>query len=615
MGEEGPKPVDTGSGPASYTCTHCGMVSIPTTRPSSEITKRRRRGNYYPQYTKKFSLGNGPPDWIRDYYSWSEGGKMLGTLVALAVARMPNLETFIWDMPTGILRDVWLALASLGDGRFGQKPRLEKIWTRLHDNREFIAAMGVPAPPHALPGTPSSLPYSQTSSSSSSPSSSSTQLEWSYRNIEYPSFSILPPLRSLNVLNIDEIAYLEELSILIERSCESLRELRLGLSASVLDGGFASTRQGTFAAENPSTSPMITGGVIGVLMSKICDCAEIRRHSSPSVPENLELPAHHLDVTEDTPVDARHSEDTDASYVATRTASEVFPVPDYSMERMDDTANTSLSSPPPFIGPETLSAGEFANLTIAGSKSNTNLATDENQKLNHLAPTITSPITGHQNDSRKRRRLKLNILELERICMSVAILQKTIDWTILTTLTLLHCESHELLWKALRRRFAPRLPSSNHISSSPASLRFSSSSKPFGYSLSLKRIHTNTVSSALLTFLKETLAPNSLEWLLLQDCALVQGAPEPYDSAVSVESIYRGPLRRHRTSLKKVMIDSGDGTLENRQRNQKWRKWKVSREILAFITSGKMSALRELAMAVDYKDWVRKYQKLEKNPF
>jgi hypothetical protein len=30
----------------------------------------------------------------------------------------------------------------------------------------------------------------------------------------------------------------------------------------------------------------------------------------------------------------------------------------------------------------------------------------------------------------------------------------------------------------------------------------------------------------------------------------------------------------------------------------------MNREILTFITSGRMSSLRELAVSIDYKDWV-----------
>lgn len=100
MGEQGTHLAGSGDNCFSYTCSHCGMVNT-STPVALAHSKRRRRGNHYPQYTRKFSLGNGPPDWIRDYYSWSEGGKMLGTLVALAIARMPNLESFTWSMPTG----------------------------------------------------------------------------------------------------------------------------------------------------------------------------------------------------------------------------------------------------------------------------------------------------------------------------------------------------------------------------------------------------------------------------------------------------------------------------------------------------------------------------------
>ncbi|KAK3068555.1 hypothetical protein LTR53_007666 [Teratosphaeriaceae sp. CCFEE 6253] len=37
--------------------------------------------------------------------------------------------------------------------------------------------------------------------------------------------------------------------------------------------------------------------------------------------------------------------------------------------------------------------------------------------------------------------------------------------------------------------------------------------------------------------------------------------------------------------------------------SSKWRRWMLSREILSFMCSGKMPALRELGMAVDYRDW------------
>ena len=85
----------------NYSCTKCGMINyVPKTLQTSK-TRRLRRGNYFSQFTKKFSLGNGPADWVQEYLVTKESGKMLGTLVALSLARMPNLESFVWDMPTG----------------------------------------------------------------------------------------------------------------------------------------------------------------------------------------------------------------------------------------------------------------------------------------------------------------------------------------------------------------------------------------------------------------------------------------------------------------------------------------------------------------------------------
>ena len=75
-----------------YACTQCGAVNL-VNRTSNVPGKQRRlrRGNYFSQFTKKFSLGNGPAEWVVEYLVTKESGKMLGTLVALSVARMPNL--------------------------------------------------------------------------------------------------------------------------------------------------------------------------------------------------------------------------------------------------------------------------------------------------------------------------------------------------------------------------------------------------------------------------------------------------------------------------------------------------------------------------------------------
>lgn len=80
----------------SYPCMHCGSTNYLSkkSKPLSKGTKTRR-GNYYSQFTKKFSLGNGPADWVQEYLVTKESGKMLGTLVALSVARMPNLVRLV----------------------------------------------------------------------------------------------------------------------------------------------------------------------------------------------------------------------------------------------------------------------------------------------------------------------------------------------------------------------------------------------------------------------------------------------------------------------------------------------------------------------------------------
>lgn len=122
------------------------------------------------------------------------------------------------------------------------------------------------------------------------------------------------------------------------------------------------------------------------------------------------------------------------------------------------------------------------------------------------------------------------------------------------------------------------------------------------YGLKLKKIHTNAVSPALISFLKDTLAPNSLETLFLQEA-------RSFVSSVTIDHIYKGPLRRHRQSLKRVLIDSSEKGIDGLpiHTSNRWKRWMLKREILSFMCSGKMPALRELGMAVDYRDWVSKF--------
>ena len=181
-------------------------------KPLSDQQIRKRRGNYYSQYIRKFSLGNGPKDLVDDYLTNKEQGKMLGTLVALALARMKRLEAFIWDMPTGILGDVWTSLSYLGDR---EDCRLERVWVRWHDNAALTREQsGHPDGPETV--------------------GRSLAPRYALERVEHPNFSDLPPLKSLSVLDIDELQYLDEMSVLIERSLDKLRELRVGMAKQIL---------------------------------------------------------------------------------------------------------------------------------------------------------------------------------------------------------------------------------------------------------------------------------------------------------------------------------------------------------------------------------------------
>ena len=63
-------------------------------------------------------------------------------------------------------------------------------------------------------------------------------------------------------------------------------------------------------------------------------------------------------------------------------------------------------------------------------------------------------------------KLRLQVLELERVPLSIYVLQKAFDWTTLKSLTILDCAYHESLWRMLRRQFRPQL-STNSTKATP----------------------------------------------------------------------------------------------------------------------------------------------------
>ena len=553
---------------------------------------------------------------------------MLGTLVALAVARMPNLETFVWDMPTGILRDVWSALASSGDCRDCKGPRLERIWIRWHDNRNTPTPIDGQITGSLLP----SLSAAQGISAGLPPNATLTDGVWkdilarSYRTVEHPNLSILPSLKSITVLDIDEPAYLDELSVLIDRSVECLRDLRLGLASWFNEKNLSPTDIGTSAVSHAEVAMdyATSGGLFGMVMSKIYDCRSLDPRENSGARKDCTKQAE-AELVADSPLVnlSTSAQQMTTDEISSHIGQSFFGVPgfsnsatmpqqdlhilksfEFSQSLVEDEDVESPASPPTTtIRPSSISVPVTSRETFASSLP-IRISTSSKPCVENPA-MIKSEASSPSRLMPEPKILKLETLELEKISMCVPVMQKTIDWTVLTTLTLLNCQSDEALWKALRKKYAPRttgMPtlcsqSISELQSSRDEARKTTSISSSDYALRLKRIHSNNVSTSLITFLKEALAPNTLEWMFLQE-----GGRSP--SKVTVDAIYKGPLRRHRESLKKVMIDSGDRRSGRIPRNSKWKKWMLNPEILSFITSGKMSCLRELAITLEHKHWV-----------
>lgn len=410
--------------------------------------------------------------------------------------------------------------------------------------------------------------------------------------VEHPTFSVIPALKSLSVLDIDELPYLDEMSILIARSQKKLRELRVGIAphaqqrdwVTVWDGeGLEQVDYGATTTAASSIGEKRLGGVLGVLVGRIHNM----RHSE-ELPQKASASGVQDRAVETMPVKPTISNILPSIASLSMQDREAEQDVDHfgnPMEESTITEGISLfnenlpASPEPTVAQSTSArTRKLSELTNVRSRAFTPVPESEPQE---------ELLTG---------KLKLEVLELERIPLSVTVLRRAFDWSILSTLTLLHCSNHEQLWKVLRRTYTPR---TGYPGSPSASKAFKASyTLRSEYQLNLKRIHTNTVSPSLISFLKETLAPNSLEVLFLQE-------GRSYSSTVTVDAIYRGPMRRHKASLKKLMIDSSEkGPDEHTTISSRWRRWMMNREILTFITSGRMSSLRELAVSIDYKDWV-----------
>ena len=490
------------------------------------------------EYTRRFSLGNGSSEWAAELAVHKESGRMLGTLVAIAVARMKNLESFYWDMPTGVLARVFQALATLAH-QPDDKCKLSRVWVRWHDNHMRPVESGVLDPmdiingPLLVPQGSQLTPVGIMLPSTAVHPPPRAPVPYSRYHCEYPTFSVLPPLKSLNVLDIDEIGYLDEMAVVIERSKDTLQELRVGISVKAATQAFAQAWDGAglqqidHQARWPGESSIgerRLGGVLGVLVGKIYDIR--KRRAQEDSGNDVPLAAH---------------------------------------TQVNGAAPSTLGG-----------AGPTSQQTMSAKTQGLSTAPKSNKLNIHGRPRLEG-------------KLKLRTLGLERVVLSLQVCRFAIDWSVLTSLTLLDCAQHDRFWKMLYKQFVPTPADGIGLSSGKPS-----SSPPLQYHLALKTIHTDLVTTYLMEFLKETLAPNSLEALFLQD--------RRRNIALPLDTIFKFALKPHSGSLRKLLLDSAAKTTSDTIR---WRQWALSTDVLLYVTSGRMKRLTELAVSLQHKDWVR----------
>ena len=541
-------------------------------RPLPEPNEPKSFSNDYARYVRKFSLGNGAPEDILGYHIRRGRGKMLGTLAALSVAKMHNLENFVWDMPTGILSDVFMALGSLPDFYVegGGECKLERLWVRCHNSRLVFddspsnSRSSTPEPPQnfVVQGSTITSVGIMLPSYSVHPEPRKT-IAYSESQVEFPTFSVVPPLKSVTVLDIDDISYLDELSVLIEKSYARLDELRIGIAQHAINDDFAQSwdgpdlKQVDLDAYWPGESTIgdrRLGGVIGVVVGRICDIRH-KRESASTVREVVAGTSH-----------------PGAAGAVVNTAH----------------ANAE-SSTEPAASTGTQSAGSMFN---GASKSAGASAT----------PEPSAHVAADRDEDVLDKKLKLVTLALERVPLSMVTMVRALDWSTITSLTILSCPHDDGLWRQLRKQFRPTPATANsHSGKAPSAKTMRAwglRAPAMHYRLALKSIHTDSVRKSLLSFIKDTLRPNSLEVLLLHHRHDSQAEPP------SILDVFVHAVRPHHGSLRKLLLD-GDLRrhvhIDNFSRRA--RGWDLPRRLVRYLTSGRMRELRELSFSLHYTNW------------
>ncbi|KAL1901848.1 hypothetical protein Sste5346_001551 [Sporothrix stenoceras] len=609
--------------------------SASTTKPGSGIFSHQTKFGSpdYAKYTRKFSLGNGPRDWVAEYMINKESGKMLGTLVALCVAKMQNLENFVWDMPTGVVSDVFMALASLPDyDPEHDACKLDRLWIRWHNNSQATPPGSPSTSPSIAPAAPqlfvpqgSNLtPIGILLPSHGGHPPPRPAIPYELNHVEFPTFSVVPPLRNLTVLDIDELAYLDELAVLIERSCSRLTELRIGIAAHATSKDFVQTWDGATLQQvdldaswpgESTAGERRLGGVLGILVGRVYD---IRRKPAPA-PKNINNTTATTAMA--TNAAANETNETTTNTASTTDDGETTPVA--STTTQSDLASAS-SQPTPSSSSSSSSAAAAAaaaapHIPHSSPPIFTPAAEDVDVPLGSLNNSSSRNDRDHDHDDgtedaeaaqRLDRKLRLTTLELERVPLSMQVLVRAIDWSTLTTLTILRCPQHDSLWRQLKKHFRPTASYSGHGFGIAPTSNAPSPSAPMRYHMALKSIHTDIVSKALLSFIRDTLAPNSLEVLFLQNRRQSDASNQ-----VTIQDIFKSAIKPHRASLQKLLIDGNLRTeTDHLEGSRRRRIWTVTPEILNYLTSGRMTSLRELAFTLNYAHWHTFLQRLPQLP-
>jgi hypothetical protein len=429
------------------------------------------------------------------------------------------------------------------------------------------------------------------------PPNPALSLSHRYSHVEYPTFSVLPPLKSLSVLDIDEPSYLEEMGVLIERSRDRLRELRIGIACKppLPDWSQALDDRPTEQDALESTTPGWPrfGGVLSILLSKASNGREI--------PLDKDRNGKTQVISSKSTSMTTQNSDGASTVIGVQSLEQVH----VSTEFTQSVSHLNMEQPPSsLLGNMSLEDRNLVPATVAHmgdvveQSAGPSIEESKSQPLSYSTANATSVAKSSPSDaSWQDQKLKLDILELEEVALSIPVILRALDWRLLTTLTILRCENNEHLWRALRRQYSPS-DSTHPVSESHQQHDSSRERKELlrgDYPLKIKHLHTDVVSPYLILFLKEAIAPNSLESIFLQECTM-------YESFVPIEAIYHHVIRRQRASLKKILIDSTrKPQLDMRSVN--FHKWMFTREMLSFVTSGRMPQLRELGMAIGYKDW------------